>query len=320
MPRCLPVAVRAIRNAAIILLLSGLAGCAGLRGEPERPAYSDAEIKFLTENYGPVVFSRFSELSDADRSGYRNEVINGRIALIDRYFAEYKRALLQEEAFKNIAIDLAVIGINTAGIFAPAVHVKNVLQAVSAAMIGARTKIDEAIFYRNTIIALIAKMEEQRREQELQIRRRMPEGANTYSLIAAIRDLENYYRAGTIDEALFGITKEAGAKAKDAEVEVLKIVRTASFSTPDIRRKVRSLLPVVDKLEKARAIELATNPPVALEETASAMIERTFPNKSWIADRSPDGKIAKSAIKMMIGLSQNSRAKLDIWTAELERK
>lgn len=310
----------AARHAAAAAALLSMTACAGIRGEPERPAYADAEVKFLVDNYGAAAFARYNELPDADKPGYRNEVISGRLALIDRYFAEYKRALLQEESFKNIAIDLAVIGINTAGIFAAATLAKNILQAVSAAMIGARTKIDEALFYRNTIVALIAKMEEQRREQELNIRRRMVEGANTYPLVAAVREVDGYYRAGTIDEALFGITKESGAKAKEAEAEVLKIVRTAAFSTPDIRKKVAALLVLVDKLDKSRALELANNPPVALEPPAVAVIERGFPNKSWIADRSPDGRIAKAALKQMIGMSHASRMKLDVWEQELKRK
>ncbi len=217
--------------------LVALAGCVpaappGMsRLAPEthvQAGYINDEVSEMEKKYYVAgVIDAYNGLAGApDRQrAYRDEVINGRIYVIDHYYRQYTQSIQSEPAQGgNFVTDIAVFGLDAADAINPARRAKEIILAISGGLSGnSHSPVDKELFYDEAMPALVSKMDALRLERLLRIRQRMrypTQGEKTYTLGAALIDVNNYFQAGTVPAALVGITSSSGASASETEREL----------------------------------------------------------------------------------------------------
>lgn len=220
--------------------LIALAGCTApappgmSRLAPEthvQAEYINDEVSEMEKKYyvaGVIdAYNSLASTPDLQRA-YRDEVINGRIYVIDHYYRQYTQSIQSEPVQGgNFVTDIAVFGLDAADAINPARRAKEIILAISGGLSGsAQSAVDKELFYDEAMPALVSKMDALRLERLLRIRQRMrypTQGEKTYTLGAALIDVNNYFQAGTVPAALVGITSSSGASASQAE-EQLRVI------------------------------------------------------------------------------------------------
>lgn len=199
---------------------------AGVDGESRPEVINDEVLEMEKKYYVAGVLDTYSSLA-ADpvrQREYRDEVINGRIYVIDYYYNKFRQDIRSSAGpDTNIVTDIAVLGLDAADAINPARRAKEILLAISGGLTGPDTSLDKDDFYDEALPALISKMDSLRLERLVLIRQRMKygtQGESPYTLGAAMIDVNNYFQSGTISGALLGITKSSGVAANEAEKEL----------------------------------------------------------------------------------------------------
>jgi hypothetical protein len=217
-----------------VLMLSACAGAgtartnvaeSGVDGDSRPEVINDEVLEMEKKYYVAGVIDTYNSLAaEPERQrAYRDEVINGRIYVIDYYYNKFRSSMRGEKPDTNIVTDIAVLGLDAADAINPAKRAKDILLAISGGLTGPQSSIDKEDFYEEALPAFISKMDSLRLERLVLIRQRMKygtQGENPYTLGAAMIDVNNYFQAGTISGAILGITKSSGVAANEAEKEL----------------------------------------------------------------------------------------------------
>src|SRR5258708_18285876 len=216
-----------------ILVFAGLllAGCETFRGRPDR-LYTIAEEAAKARDALPGIEANYDLARlDNDRMFYRNEYIALRMYIIDAEFTEFESALTKERGEFGFTTALVTQGLTTAGaVFTPANTVRT-LSALAGGVNASRGFYDSELLVNKTIQIVQAQMEAKRDEVATRIIGKVGYSAVTYPMSAALHDLEDYYRAGTLTAGLIKATAEAGDAAKQASMlkEAAMMVRGGAF-------------------------------------------------------------------------------------------
>jgi hypothetical protein len=136
--------------------------------------------------------------------------------IIDVEYTEYETALTRERQEFGFISAMAVQGLSTAGaVFTPANTVR-VLSALSSGVNASRGFYDAELLVNKTIQIAQSQMQAKRDDVATRILGRRIESILTYPLSAALHDLEDYYRAGTLTAGLIKAAGEAGEAARVA--------------------------------------------------------------------------------------------------------
>lgn len=150
---------------------------------------------------------------------YRDQVINGRLHVLDRMYDDFIKAIGGEKNGEEIGTDTATIALtSTATLIGPA-SVKTILSGVATGIAGVKGTVDKNLFFQKTISVLIAQMDAQRKTVLLQIRTGQNQSTTQYPLSAALVDIDAYYRAGSLESAINALAAAAqsqGTKADDS--------------------------------------------------------------------------------------------------------
>lgn len=230
------------RNCAVIGVLFALgavvAGCATTQGGPERlyPVADEAAraravldgpdgISGLTPQY-------YAAASDLERMYYRNEIVARRMYVIDVEYTAYEAALTSERQEFGFASAIAGQGLTTAGaLFTPAATVR-VLSGVASGVSATKGIYDTELVIAKTIQIAEGQMRAQRDTVAARIIQRRGESAVTYPLSVALSDVEDYYRAGTLNSGLIEAATQSGNAATDAaETKALVVSYGSNLST-----------------------------------------------------------------------------------------
>lgn len=199
---------------------------AGVDGESRPEVINDEVLEMEKKYYVAGVLDTYNSLAGdpVRQREYRDEVINGRIYVIDYYYNKFRQNMRGSyKPDSNIVTDIAVLGLDAADAINPARRAKEILLAISGGLTGPDTSVDRDEFYDEALPALISKMDSLRLERLVLIRQRMKygtQGESPYTLGAAMIDVNNYFQSGTISGALLGITKSSGVAANEAEKEL----------------------------------------------------------------------------------------------------
>ncbi|MGH7807284.1 MAG: hypothetical protein ACRENT_04255 [Thermodesulfobacteriota bacterium] len=155
---------------------------------------------------------------------YRDQVLNGRIYVIDYYYSEFVKHVHEERASMGIVADVAVLGADAAGLISTSKQLKDIFLAISGGLTGVKLSFDKNAFYQMTMPALVTKMDSLRKQQLLTIRTKMQQGTDKYGLSEGLVDINDYFQAGTIPGAIIGIQETAGAAAKEAKEGLEQLV------------------------------------------------------------------------------------------------
>jgi hypothetical protein len=249
----------------IVLACSGLwgAGCSLSEGPPRLFTVAE-ETQFIRESITPMTPGQFSALDESTRFKYRNDWIAARMYAIDIQYTTYEAELTTERQAVGFGASAATLGLTTAsGLLTPVVT-KNVLTGLAGVATGTRAAYDNDVLLAHSVQWIQTQMRTQRSFVAERIFRAMKASTVDYPLAAALTDLEDYYRAGTLTGGVLGTSATLGEQAQLAET--LKQDRIeVSFVSTAAGRALRSCLlrppaGVTQKDQRARLVGLMATP------------------------------------------------------------
>jgi hypothetical protein len=210
-----------IRSAAFFAAL-GLAnlvlvGCQTVKGGPDRLYSIDEEKLDAREDVLPRALAAYNSAhSDAERMFYRNEYIARRMYVIDVAYTEYETALTRERQEFGFATSVVAQGLSTAGAVFTPVNTVRTLSALSSAVGASKGFYDSDLLLTKTVQIAQGHMRAQRDRVARTILFQKAKSSLDYPISAALHDLEDYYRAGTITAGLIEAVGAAGVEAEIA--------------------------------------------------------------------------------------------------------
>lgn len=209
-------------------------GCASFQGFPKPPNTSAAVAPAPGYQLGDSGILKYNSEQDlTTKQLIRNDIIDARMAEIDRNFADFERALYIEGVGSGVGTDWVLLALTSASTLSTVTHTKTIYSALSTAVAGGNAAFDKRVLFDKTLPALLAQMTAQRETVRLSIRTNELLPIQAYSLFAAQSDLETYAFAGSIAGAIASVAEDAGKKsstAKQEQKDLTKAVfqRTAS--------------------------------------------------------------------------------------------
>jgi hypothetical protein len=243
----------------VALVLSGLAlsGCETFQGKPARLYTVAEEVTNARDSLPSLVDSYRLATSDNDRMFYRNEYISRRMYIIGAEFTEFEVALTREREEFGFSTALVGQGLSTAGAVFTPVNTVRTLSALSGGVNASRGFYDSELLVNKTIQIIQAQMEAKRDDVSTNIIKKMSLSATLYPLSAALNDLEDLYRAGTLTAGFIKATAEAGNSAQQsADLKQAAIQGGVFQPTDDTTRRLITYFSGATGQTRLRAISL----------------------------------------------------------------
>lgn len=187
-----------------------------MNGYPAQPDSLPTTITSLNSDALDVLIAKYNNVNTADTSkmAIRNQIIYSDISRIDQKFNIFKMRLNSEENQLSIGTDFISLALAGLGATVGTTAAKAGLAAASAGIIGAKAAIDKDVLYQKTLTALVTQMEAGRSQEFAIIIIRMKSDTADYPLEAASKDLQDYYQAGTLVNAIAGVSNSASVAAQ----------------------------------------------------------------------------------------------------------
>jgi hypothetical protein len=202
-----------------LALVSGiLSGCNTIRGFPNPPKTVDVAMPEPDWELGPQAIKAYNNAPNPDaQKTFRNEIIDARLAALDRAFGDYERAIYQEDVKAGLGTDFALLALTAGTTVVGAASTKTALGAASVAVAGGAASFDKRTLFDKTLPALLAQMVAGRETIRAQIAANKKLATADYSWSAADSDLQRFAFAGSLVGAIAGVTQDAGQKAAAAK-------------------------------------------------------------------------------------------------------
>ena len=156
--------------------------------------------------------------------------------IIDVEYSEYETALTSERQKFGFGTSLAAQGLTIASSLATPLRSAQLLGGVAAGVGAARGFYDSEIVIAKTIQIAQGHMQAKRDEIAKRILPLKTASSTLYPLSAAMHDLEDYYRAGTLTSGLIEALGQSGNAAQEAAFQ--KAVVISGIYNPDGSTKV----------------------------------------------------------------------------------
>lgn len=301
-------------------LVSTLAACDSFRGA-QQPIDPPATTVASATRFSPdEAILAFYSADERSRSGltrrqYRDQIVTLRLLAIDARYQAFVQELRGARAGVGLGADLLTLVLGGLGTFVAGDTAKSILAAGTATVAGARVSFDKNLFYDQTLPAIVAQMDAERNKQLLVIRSGLTNDEDSYSLPDALFDLSQLERLGSIETAIKRITEAATSEAKKTSDDLQTFTLNSSLSSQKFRLssegvKMRNaLILAVDKLDDAKAVQLATKPPVkdsAMDKAMAPLIP---------ADGTISPARARFILKKRIDFSTGGEKDLIAWEA-----
>lgn len=239
---------RTRRSLTSVVALAGAllaAGCQTFKGEPER-LYAVAEEAAMARDLDlPNIVAAYNAAStDIDKMRFRNEYIARRMYVVDLEYTEFETGLTSERQEFGFGSAVVAQGLSTAGaVFTPASTVR-ILSALTSGVNATRGFYDSELLVNKTIQIVQSQMQSKRDDVATRIFGRVKESSLTYPLSAALHDLEDYYRAGTLTSGLIKATAEAGNNAQTSAKAKAAVVKEQAVPIANVSKPLPPLAPL----------------------------------------------------------------------------
>jgi hypothetical protein len=199
----------------MVVGISSLVGaCATVEGGPKRLYTVDQEVGEAQAELPTLLSSYYNAPAGSDaQKYYRNEYVSRRMYIIDVEYSDYEAALTSERQKFTFGAVVTGEALNTVGALSPAGATARALNGAAGAVNATSGYYDSDLVIAKTIQIIEAQMRGQRDLVGKSILQRRSESTTTYPLAAALSDLEDYYRAGTMNT---GLIQAAGDAANNA--------------------------------------------------------------------------------------------------------
>jgi hypothetical protein len=203
-------------------------GCQSIRGFPEPPATMPSGVVAPALGYqlSPSAIVAYNNETDpAKKKILRNEIIDARMAELDRKFADFERALYRDGIGVGVGTDWAFLALTAASTISTVTSTKTTLSAIATATAGGASAFDKRILFDKTLPALLAQMVAGRESARSTIRANEQLAVVDYSWSAAESALGEFEFAGSIPGAIAGVAQDAGKKTADAKQELKELTK-----------------------------------------------------------------------------------------------
>src|ERR1700681_914819 len=211
-----------------------LADCQTVRGGPDR-LYSVEEEKLdARDDVLPRALAGYnSARSDVERIFFRNEYIARRMYIIDVQYTDYETALTRERQEFGFASAVVSQGLSTAGAVFTPVNTVRTLSALASGVNASRGFYDSELLLTKTVQIAQGHRRAQRDGVARTILFQKAKSSLDYPISAALHDLEDYYRAGTVTA---GLIEAVGVAGQDAQQAAIDKARAQGIPDPETGR------------------------------------------------------------------------------------
>jgi hypothetical protein len=204
---------RLVAGACSFLLVLALSACAAFSGYPERPVSRADEIRQMAPKMsGDAILSCMAARTD----DCRNSIVTARMYVTDLQFSTFEETLFRSTREAAFGATLGTLGLTSAAAVASG-GTSQALSGTAALVIGGREAFQKEVLAERTVVAIHTAMRARRAQIAARILEGLQRSVDSYPLTLGLRDLNDYYDAGTILGALVGITESVGASAREAE-------------------------------------------------------------------------------------------------------
>lgn len=232
-----------------------LTGCALLKGTPDAPVDVDKVADKIEQNLLNINDTETVEGVERKKiitKEIRDGRINSAFILIDLRYQQFVNNSGLQHRVKTMASEFTQLSLNLAGTAVGGAGLKTLLAALSAGISGTNLAFEKTFIYESTVPALIMQMNADRAVLKSQIFNRMQQGVSDYQWEAAVHDLIEYYNAGTLQNAISSIQKNAGAIEKQMEENIVLIKNIATNDDVLLKKKLTQAILSYQDRDKAK--------------------------------------------------------------------
>jgi len=265
---------------AVVFCILIFSGCSTLA--PDKPAFYRGD-SYTLEQYQDDL-NEYEKPDVQDRRRARDKIIYKVATEIDKAYFEFKDSFFGKRAAGQTTLDIAQIGLSSAGTLAGAGAV-NILSAIATGLAGSRLSFDKNFLKEKSTDLLITRMDALRAEQWARINLKLSNDDDIYSFYEAERDLVAYYDKGSLAAAFQNIVAESGAASINADIEIKKQIRRKYgefIGAPADPEKLKDLNSLYDEWWKLEPEE---------KETKAKKIIDEFKKSDHVTITNPSGQI-----------------------------
>ncbi|MHA7813377.1 MAG: hypothetical protein ACX94C_08305 [Phycisphaerales bacterium] len=205
-----------------------VAGCNSPQLRPQRPFELSKVEATLDTDFDKLLMAYYNESTGSnERKSKRNELIDRAILVTDIKYYEFVESFSMFKKRKDTASEIGIAALSgTAAVIEP-LGTSQILSAIAGGVSTSNIAFNKNYFYEQTTQVLISSMNARRLQVRTEILSRTQLSDNSYSMQAALADLERYYSAGTFEGALDVVAEKASTEKQQAEEEFKQRYRDA---------------------------------------------------------------------------------------------
>ena len=206
------------------LISAASTGCSELRGPLSLSDPPSVKIRttyaYVIPEGGPTPPNYFQTKfddakNDTAKKAVRNRIVYELMRLVDDDYGKFEGDLRGDRAYKDTIVKIVSL-VLTGGASLAQKTAANTLSALDTGLKGANEAIDANAFRSYTPELLINRMRTNRAEVAAKIYKSMDQPVDKYPLEAAIRDIVNYYKQGSVTSALASLAATTSKEADTA--------------------------------------------------------------------------------------------------------
>lgn len=225
-----------LRRATLLVALASMSACVAVQGVPDRSDSIDVIVSKGRDALASIEAAYYSSQNEQQRLFYRNEYVARKMHLIDVHYTQFEASLTSEGQKINFSTSVASQVLSATGALVTPASTTQILSGLAATVDATRGFYNSDIVVAKTIQIVQGLMRAQRDQVATRIAKRKFASTTAYTLSDALRDLEDYYRAGTFTTGLMEAVSDAGEAAETArsryENESIRLIRIHDANVP----------------------------------------------------------------------------------------
>lgn len=215
------------------------------------------------------------EEGEAVAKRLRNEALEEGVAVINGVYGKFSDDLQVGRATTNLVADIIDLGLGAATGISKGERPLQILGVSLTAFRGGRNSVDLNFFREQTIPVLVNKMDDNRTKIYAQILEKKGRDVNQYQMAEAVRDLVDYFNAGTLVRAFSELSKDTAVKAKANEEKLIRLKGLTSLDTIPSEEIIQPSIAIDEQLSAIRKDLQSVSP--KLQERARLQLELIYP-------------------------------------------
>jgi hypothetical protein len=187
----------------------------------------------------------------------RDAIVHDLKMIIDHNYEDYARNFQQTADTTNLIGEVGATSLSAVSTLVGVGDLKDILSTASTLTQATNTSIQKNYFQKQTDYAILAEMNAERLKEWSQIADAMKNNdVNTYSLSAALDNLQEYKRVGTAIVALTTIGQQAGAQTVSAAADISKTAKQTPSKKSDVNATIQTTVALVQSAPAAAGITI----------------------------------------------------------------